>query len=130
MPLVSALVPDEIERGNAVLIAGDSFAVDDAGARAQACQSLHDQREATGEVVARTAIEPHPLAVLAGNDAEAIVLDLVQPLAAGRQFISFGRKARRDEPGQECAHTQHNAAYLGTIAAHLNLFDCASDAFG
>src|SRR5262249_2067054 len=34
--LVSAVVTDEIERGNAVVIAGDSFAVDDAGARAQA----------------------------------------------------------------------------------------------
>src|SRR5262249_53824171 len=50
--LVSALVPDEIERGHAVVIAGDSFAVDDAGARAQACQRLDDQREAMGEVVA------------------------------------------------------------------------------
>ena len=32
--LVSAVVTDEIERGNAVVIASDSFAVDDAGARA------------------------------------------------------------------------------------------------
>ena len=61
---------------------------------------------------------------------KTVMLDLVQPLAAGRQFIGFGRKARRDEPGREGAHTQHNAAYLGTIAAHLNLFDCASHAFG
>jgi hypothetical protein len=42
--LVSALVPDEIERGNAVLIAGDRLAVDDAGTRAQACQRLDDQK--------------------------------------------------------------------------------------
>ena len=96
---VSALVTDEIERGNAVVIAGDSLAIDDAGARAEACQRLDDQREATGEVIARTAIEPHSRAVLAGNNAEAVVLDLMQPLAAGRQFIGFGRKARRDEPG-------------------------------
>src|SRR5262249_57002356 len=45
---VSAVVTDEIERGNAVVIAGDSLAVDDAGARAQACQRLGDQREAAG----------------------------------------------------------------------------------
>jgi hypothetical protein len=25
----------------------------------------------------------------------------VQPLAAGRQLVGFGRKARRDEPGRE-----------------------------
>src|SRR5262249_53103270 len=96
-----AAVANEIERGNAVVIAGDSFAVDDAGARAQAGQCLDDQREAMGEVIARTAIEPHLCAVLAGNDAEAIVLDLVQPLAAGRQLVGFGWEARRDEPGRE-----------------------------
>src|SRR5262249_532621 len=32
--VVSAVMPDEIERGNTVVIAGDSFAVDNAGARA------------------------------------------------------------------------------------------------
>ena len=42
--LVGALVTDEIERGHAVVIAGDSFAVDDAGARAQASQRFDDQR--------------------------------------------------------------------------------------
>src|SRR5262245_44391134 len=79
---VSALVPNEIERGNAVVIAGDGFAVDDARARAQACQLLDDQREATSEVIAGTAVEPHLRAILAGNDAKAVMLDLVQPLAA------------------------------------------------
>ena len=78
--------------------------------------------------IARTTVEPHLRAVLAGNDAEAIVLDLMQPLAVGRQFIGFGRKARRDEPGREGAHTQHNAPQLGAIVAHRNLFDCASHA--
>ena len=33
--------------------------------------------------------------------AEAVVLDLVQPLAAGWQLIRFGREAWRDEPGRE-----------------------------
>src|SRR6516164_8110434 len=75
---VSALVTDEVKRGNAVVIAGDSFAVDDAGARPQACQRLNDQREATSEVIAGTAVEPHLRAVLAGNDAEAVALDLSQ----------------------------------------------------
>jgi hypothetical protein len=34
---------------------------------------------------------------------EAVMLDLVQPLAAGWQLIGFGWKARRDEPGREGA---------------------------
>ena len=69
---------------NAVVIAGNSFAVDNAGARAQPGQRFDDQREATGEIVAWTTIEPHPLAILAGNDTEAVVLNLMQPQAAGR----------------------------------------------
>src|SRR5262245_8167344 len=100
---------DEIERGNAVVIAGDSFAVDNAGARAQACQRLDDQREAVGEVVAWTTIKPHLRAGLAGDNAEAVMRDFMQPLAAGRQPVGFGWEARRDEPGREGAHTQHNA---------------------
>src|SRR5262249_58868883 len=56
--LVGALMTDQIEQGNAVVIAGDSFSVD-AGARAQAGERINDQREATGEVVAGAAVEPH-----------------------------------------------------------------------
>src|SRR5262249_2471008 len=52
---VSALVTDEIERGDAV---------DDAGARAQACQRLDDQREATSEM-APFAFAPVPHAIVA-----------------------------------------------------------------
>ena len=75
--IVSAVVTDEIERGNAVVIASDSFAIDDAGARAQPRERINDQREAVGEVIAGTAVEPHTLTILAGNDAEAVVLDLM-----------------------------------------------------
>jgi hypothetical protein len=42
-------------------------------------QRIHDQREAASEIIARTAVEPHLRAVLARNDAEAVVLDFVQP---------------------------------------------------
>jgi len=107
--VVSALVTDQIERGHAVVIAGNSFAVDDARAGAQPGERINDQRKAIGEVIARTTIQPHLCALLARNDAETIVFDFVQPLAAGWQFIGFGWKAWRDEPGGEGAHTQHNA---------------------
>jgi hypothetical protein len=52
---------------------------------------LNDQREAVGEVIAGSA-------VLARNDTEAVMLDLVQSLAT-RGSLRFCRKARRDEPG-------------------------------
>jgi hypothetical protein len=45
------------------------------------------------------------LAILAGNDAEAVMLDLVQPSVAGRQHIGFGWEARRDETGRGYAAT-------------------------
>src|SRR5262249_58176803 len=67
--LVSALVTDQIERRNAVVIAGDSFAVDNAGARAQASQCLDDQREAAGGGVVRAAVEAPPCAPLSGGVA-------------------------------------------------------------
>src|SRR5262249_13468841 len=73
-----AAVANEIERGNAVVIAGDCFAIDDAGARAQAGQRLDYQREAMREVVARTAVEPHSRAVLPSDNPKSVVLDLVQ----------------------------------------------------
>src|SRR5262249_41518025 len=79
------------------------------GARPQMGQRIYDQREATSEVIAGTAVEPHLRASLAGNDAKAVVLDLMQPLAARRQLVGFCWEARRDEPGREGTHTQHNA---------------------
>ena len=63
--------------------------------------SVFTIREATSEVIAGTAVEPNLRASLAGNDAKAIVLDLMQPLAAGRQLIGFSWEARRDEAGWE-----------------------------
>jgi hypothetical protein len=55
---------------DAVVIAGDSSAIDDAGARAQADERLDNQWEAAGEVIARTAVEPLN-AVLPGNKPHA-----------------------------------------------------------
>src|SRR4029450_10630288 len=57
--VIMAAVANEMERGSAVVIAGDSFAIDNAGARARASQCLDNEREATGKVIAGTAIEPH-----------------------------------------------------------------------
>jgi hypothetical protein len=88
-------VADAVEARHAVVVAGDSFVVDDAGARAQ--PRLDDQREAVGQVVARSAVEPHAVAVLAGDDAETVVLDLVQPRSACWRLRRFGGEAGRDE---------------------------------
>ena len=91
-------------------------AVDDAGAGAQACQRLDDQRKATRELVARAAIEPHPLTILASNDAEAVMLDLVQPLAAGWQRVGFGGEARKGKRlGVAYANTPRGEGGAGSL---------------
>jgi hypothetical protein len=97
-----AVVANEIERGNAVIIPGDSFAVDDAGARAQAGQRLDDQGEATGGIVARTAIEPHPpegsLSVFVGrhgatNPAGKARCNMRKQIELGRRDCNFTIKS-------------------------------------
>jgi hypothetical protein len=50
-----------------------------------------------GEVVARPAVELDAVAALAGDYAEAVVLDLVQPLIAARRLRGRGGQAWRDE---------------------------------
>jgi hypothetical protein len=87
--------------GNAVIVTHNGLAVDDAGARPQASQRLDDQWEAAGEVLAGTAIEPHAVAILARDDAETIVLDLVDPGIAARRLPRFDGQAGRDEAARQ-----------------------------
>ena len=47
-------------------------------------ERLDDQREAASQVIAGAAVEPHAVAILACDDAEAIVLDFMQPQARRR----------------------------------------------
>src|SRR5262249_10248282 len=75
---VSAAVTDEIERGNAIVIASDSFTVDNAGVRAQAGQCLDGKRRVRSLPRRLYSLTCAPF--LRAIDAEAVVLDLVQPL--------------------------------------------------
>jgi hypothetical protein len=56
-----------------------------------------DQPEAVGQVVAGAAVESDAVAILAGDYAEAVVLDLVQPGIAAGRLRRFGGQAGRDE---------------------------------
>ena len=84
--VVMALVANEIERRHAVAVARHSLAIDDAGTRAQMSQRLSNQWEAASQIVARPAVEPHPLAILPGDNSKAIVLDFMYPKLAGREL--------------------------------------------
>ena len=50
---------------------------------------LRHERVVLRPVVAQPAVEPHPRAVLAGNDPEAVMLDFMQPDAAGGRSWGF-----------------------------------------
>jgi hypothetical protein len=67
---------------------------------------LNDSREPLGQVVTGPAVEPHPFAILAGDAAEAVMLDLVQPAVTGGRALGRCGKARLDEPRRQ--GTQRN----------------------
>jgi hypothetical protein len=81
------------------MVAGDGLSVDCAGKRTQTRQRLDNEREALSQVVSPAAVQLHPWPILAGDDPEAVMLDLGQPNPAGRQLWRFRRQAGLDEPG-------------------------------
>jgi hypothetical protein len=72
-------VPDAIEGCHPVIATSHSLTIDDAGPRPQVGQRFNNEWEALGQVVARPAVELHPLTFLAGDDPEPVVLDFMQP---------------------------------------------------
>jgi hypothetical protein len=64
-------------------------------------QPLDYERETVGQVVARAAVEPHAIAVLAGYDAKAVMLDLMQPDRPRGRADGFRGQAWGDEPGRQ-----------------------------
>jgi hypothetical protein len=63
-----------------VVAASDRLPVDDAGPETQPGEGFDDEREALGQIIARPAVKLDPLPVLTCDHAEAVVLDLVQPV--------------------------------------------------
>src|SRR5690348_1697698 len=71
------LSADQIEHGKPLLVAGDGFAVDYAGARRQPRDRRSDQGKAIGKIVAVAAEQSNAGAVAPRHDAEAVMLDFV-----------------------------------------------------
>ena len=51
-------------------------------------------QEAVGEVIAVASGEPHTVAIAAGEDAETVVLNLVDPAGTGRRLLGWLGQAR------------------------------------
>jgi hypothetical protein len=73
----------------------------DAGLGAQTGLGIGDRREAVCQVIARTAVEPHTVTVLAGDDPNTVILDFMDPQIAGGRPAGPGGEARPDEPGRK-----------------------------
>ena len=84
--VVSIPSPDQFKTSDPVIAAGDGFAIDNTGPGAQPRKGLGNQGETRRQIVARTAVELHPLAILARDAPETVVLDLVQPERAARRL--------------------------------------------
>src|SRR3954471_12197478 len=63
-------------------------------------EHFDNQRERRRPTQTATAPQPHALAILAGDDAIAVVLDLMHPERTGRRDLGEGRNARGDKAGR------------------------------
>src|SRR3954452_17485096 len=66
----------------------------------QSGDALTDTHEAMGIVEPRAPPQPHPLAILASNDAIPAKLDFAQPHRAREAAYSPGRQTGADEAGR------------------------------
>ena len=88
-----------VEARHSIIVAGDGLAIDDAGRERNLAKDSTIKREAVMSGRCPAGCRAHAIAVLASDYSEAVVLDLMQPLAAGRQLVGFGWEARRMNPG-------------------------------
>jgi len=73
----------------------------------EAAHRLDDPRKAVGQIVALAAIESNSVAVLASDNPEAVVLDLMKPERSRRGTRGGHGQARRDESRRQGTHQRH-----------------------
>ena len=95
--LTRRLEPQPLEHRESVLVAGDCFAINQAGSRLEPVHGLDDERVARCPVVPVAGEQPDAGDVAPDHHAESVVLDLVNPTGAGRRAIGAGWQAGRNE---------------------------------
>ena len=90
-------VAEQLEGGQPPLVAAHHLAVDQAGPHLEVVHGLDHQRVALRPVVAPAGDQPDAHGVAPGHQPEAVVLDLVNPVGAGRGLVGGGREAGLDE---------------------------------
>jgi hypothetical protein len=99
----AALGDERSEVAPPVLTQHDSFAIDERAVVGEAVNRLGDDRETIREVAPRRLQTFHALVLLAGEDAEAVMLDLVQPAGPSWRAVGERRLARANETGWRIA---------------------------
>src|SRR3954451_5853460 len=89
--------PQPVEVVARVLAFENGLAVQDDAVGRHCPERLHNERERRRPTQAVPAPQPHVLAVLAGDDAIAVVLDLVEPLRARGCDFGKRRNTRSDK---------------------------------
>jgi hypothetical protein len=97
LPLVTSRDAVASEVAPSVVLEDDRLAVDQRLVRREAANRLRYPRGAIREVGAASAPDLDALALLQGEDAETVVLDLVPPAGSGGRAIDKRGLARADE---------------------------------
>ena len=75
---VVAMAPDQLEHGEALVVAGDGLAIDQARAPRKRCHGRRGKRKPLGEVISVAGNKPDTGAVAPGHDPKPVVLDLIR----------------------------------------------------
>jgi hypothetical protein len=84
---VLPLLPELLKLGHALIVAAHYLAVDQTGAHSQKVGRFHNSREALRPIVAPPGQQPDANGVSPGHETISVVLDLVNPLGAGRRLV-------------------------------------------
>jgi hypothetical protein len=88
---------DQVEDREPILVADDGLTVDQARAHWQHRHRRDDLREAVRKVGALSREQPHPTVGALGHDAEAVMLDFVNPFRTGGWAVRWTGEAGLDE---------------------------------
>ena len=114
----------------AVVAQAHGLAIDHQSLHGKGKDGLHNPRKAHGPVQAVAGPEAHSLAILAGDDAVAVILEFVNPLGAGRHLDGQGRQTGSDEARRRTPGGTHTPLSLpdlihsGRFGSHRSRTAC------
>ena len=96
--LAAPALSQQVEHSQAVRVADDGLAIDQAGPHREGSDGRGRHGKAIGEVEALASVERHAAGSPIGEDTEAVMLDFVNPAGPGRRLLGRAGQARLDAP--------------------------------